>query len=313
MHGRRHRIHHAQALSAALLAGLAFASPASAGARKLGADGVLHTVEVQTTGGRSASIALRYTRQAPGGVPVATLVPGTEDAVADREPAIEIDPVSGQLVLVWSRYDGTNYNVFLSRLSGTSWSTPMAVLKAAGDDVEPQIRISDHYVHVSWRQVLDGQNAFYRQSLLSTTLAPAYGPERVRTSDLWPVPAEGGAAAAAGPDPSPSEEIFAGFDFSSSGPEPGRCHIWGVRDEPVPIGYRECLYLPANVRAASSLEVGWLGGQFTVSYVVGNKLHYATRANGAWSPTRFLELSGSLTVNDARWIIRELNARTGTD
>jgi len=312
MHGRRHRIHHAQALSAALVAGIVLVAPAYAGSRQLGADGTLHTVDVQTTGGRNASVALRYTRQPAGGTPVITIVPGTEDAVTDREPAIEIDPVSGQLVLVWSRYDGNNYNVFLSRFNGTSWSAPSAVLKAAGDDVEPQIRISAHYVHVSWKQVLNSQNSFYRQSFLSTTLAPAYGPEQVRTSDLWPVPTEGSAASATAPDPSPSDEIFSAVDIPS-GPDPGRCHIWGVRDEPVPIGYRECLYLPAYARAVSSLEAGWLGGRFTVSYVVGNRFHYATRANGAWSPTRFLELTAGLSVNDARWIVRELNARTGTD
>jgi hypothetical protein len=230
--------------------------------------------------------------------------------VVDREPAIEVDPVSGQLVLVWSRYDGNNYNVFMSRFNGTSWSAPSAVLKAAGDDVEPQVRIGDHYVHVSWRQVLNSESSFYRQSYLSTTLAPAYGPELVRTTDLWPVPTEG-SLAASGNDPSPSDEIFAGVTFT--GPEPGRCHIWGVRDEPVPIGYRECVNLPPTARAANYVEAGWLGGTFTLSYVVGNRFHYATRVGGVWSPTRSLELNSGMTVNDARWTVRDMNARSGSD
>ena len=311
MHGRRHRIHHAQALSAALVAAALLGSAASADTRKLSADGTIHAVDVVYTGGKNPGSSLKHTRQPVGGSPVTTIVPGTSDVALDREPAIEIDPSSGKLLLVWSRYDVNNFNVFISRFDGSSWSVPTAVLKAAADDVEPQIRIGARYVHVSWRQVVNGQSSFHRQSFYSATLAPAYGPEEVRTSDLWAVPPEG-AATTGLPDPDPSEEIFAGVSFSL-GPEPGRCHIWGVRDEPVPIGYRESLLLPAAARTATAVEAGWLGGRFTVSYVVGTRFHYATRVNGVWSPTRTLELSGGLTVTDARWIVRDLNARNGTD
>ena len=303
MYGRRHRLHHAQALILTLLVGTAaWATPAPA-TRKLAADGTIHLIEVKNPGP-----SLRHTRTAVGGSPVTVTIPGTADAVIDREPALEIDPASGQLVLVWSRYDVNNFNVYISRFNGTTWSTPVAVLKAAGDDVEPQVRISAHYVHVSWRQILDGQSTFYRESLLSTTLEPAYGPEPIRTTDLWPIPTEGSLTSSV-PDPSPSDEIFSDVTFSPNSPDPGRCHIWGVRDEPVPIGYRECLYLPAQARSATYVQAGFLGGQFTVSYVVGTKFHYATRVNGAWSPTRSLDLVNGLTVNDARWIVYDRNSR----
>ena len=304
MYGRRHRLHHAQALSLALLVGTAaWATPAPA-TRKLAADGTIHLIEVKNPGP-----SLRHTRTPVGGSPVAVTIPGTTDAAIDREPALEIDPVSGQVVLVWSRYDANNYNVFMSRFNGTTWSAPVAVLKAAGDDVEPQVRISAHYVHVSWRQLLDGETTFFRQSFLSTTLEPADGPEPVRTNDLWPVPTEGSATSST-VDPSTSDEIFSDVTFPPNGPEPGRVHIWGVRDEPVPIGYRECINLPPQVRSATFVEAGFLGGQFTVSYVVGSKFYYASRVNGAWSPTRSLELSGGLTVNDAKWIVLDRNARS---
>ena len=206
-----------------------------------------------------------------------------------------------------------NYNVFISRFNGTSWSAPTSVLKAAGDDVEPQVRIGKHYVHVSWRHVLNSESSFYRQSYLSTTIAPAYGPELVRTTDLWPVPTEGSGSSRERVRPLALRRDLRRCDLQPSGPEPGQCHIWGVRDEPVPIGYRECVNLPPNARAASYVEAGWLGGKFTLSYVVGNRFHYASRVDGVWSPTRSLELTSTVSVNDARWIVRDLNSRSGSD
>jgi len=291
-------------ITAALLA-----APAAADTKKLAADGTLHTIEVVTTSGRSATVSLRHTRRPATGAPVAVTIPGTEDAVIDREPAIEIDPVSGQLLLVWSRLDGTDYNVFVSRYDGSSWSAPKPVVRAAGDDVEPQILISDHYVHVGWRQVLAGQSNFYRESLYSPTLDPAYGPERLVTSDLWPVPAEGAITAGVSDPPTSSEKIFSGVLYPANTTDPGRFHLWGVRDEPVPIGYREIVTLPPQARGASSVGCGILGGRFTIWYVAGARFYYATRLSGAWSPTRGIDLTGGVSASDARLIVADTNAR----
>jgi len=300
---------HRRGLAFALVAAALLAAPAAADTRKLTADGAVHTIEVVTSGGKSPVVSLRYTRRPVTGAAVTMTVPGTEDAVVDREPAIEIDPVSGQLVLVWSRLDGPNYNVFLSRYNGASWSTARAVVRADGDDVEPQVLISAHYVHVSWRQVLAGQSNFYRASLLSTSLDLAYGPERLVTSDLWPVPAEGAVTAGVSDPPTTSEKIFAGVLYPSNGTDPGRFHLWGVRDEPVPIGYRELVSLPPSARGAASIGAGVLGGRFTIWYVAGNRFYYATRTSGAWSSTRSFELTGGLSAPEARLIVADANAR----
>lgn len=295
---------------AALAIGAILALPALADTRKLAADGTVHTIDVQTVGsGKNTGTALRHTRHGAGVAAQSVLVPGTEDVVIDREPAIEIDPVSGTLFLVWSRYDAGNFNIYISRYNGTAWSAASAVLKVSGDDVEPQIRITDNYVHVGWRQILSGQSSFYRMSFLSTTLTPAYGPERVRTDDLWPVPADG-ASVSGTPDPSQDEKIFAGIVFSSNSTEPGKSHLWGVRDEPVPIGYRECLLLPSAVRSAAGVEAGWLGGRFTFWFVSGSRFYYATRAEGAWSPTRAIDLAAGVSAADARWIVEDMNRRS---
>jgi hypothetical protein len=297
-------------IALALVAATALAVPAQAETRKLAADGTLHTIDVQTVGGKNSGTALKHTRRGVAGAPVSITIPGTEDAVIDREPALEIDPVSGQLLLVWSRYDGTNYNVFFSRFNGTSWAAAKAVVKTDGDDVEPQVLISNHYVHVGWRQSVPGQlGAFYRASLLSTTLELAYGPERIVTDDLWSVPPEGANTPGVS-DPSPSDRIFAGVIYPSNTAEPGRCHIWGVRDEPVPIGYREIVTLPPTARGAGSVAAAWLGGRFTISYVCGSKFYYATRSNGVWSPTRSVDLTAPVTAADARWSVADMNART---
>jgi hypothetical protein len=298
-------------ITSLLLAAALAAAPAAAETRKLAADGTVHTIEVQTTGGKTPLISLKHTRRSPSGAVVIVTVPGTEDAVVDREPAIEIDPVSGQVLLVWSRFDGTNYNVFLSRYNGTTWSTPKPVVRADGDDVEPQILVSDHYVHVSWRQVLSGQSNFYRASFLSTTLDLAYGPEKLVTSDLWPVPSDGATTAGVSDPPTTTEKIFAGVLYPSNTTDPGRFHLWGVRDEPVPIGYREIILLPASVRGATSIGAGVLGGRFTIWYVAGGRYYYATRVSGTWSATRTIDLTGGTTAADARWIVADLNSRGG--
>jgi hypothetical protein len=286
------------------------AAPAAADTKKLGVDGTVHTIEVQSTSGKTPIVSLRYTRKSAAGALVTMTVPGTEDAATDREPAIEIDPVSGQLLLVWSRWEGTNYNVFLSRYEGTAWSAPVAVVRTAGDDVEPQILISNHYVHVGWRQVLAGQSTFYRASFLSTSLQLAYGPEPLVTNDLWPVPPEGANTAGVSDPPTSTEKIFSGVLYPSNGTDPGRFHLWGVRDEPVPIGYREIITLPPNARGATSIGAGVLGGRFTIWYVAGGRFYYATRLSGVWSATRTIDLTG-MTPADARWTVADTNARGG--
>ena len=294
-----------------LFAAAILAVPAAADTRKLAADGTVHTVEVVTTGGKSPIVSLKHTRRPVAGAVVSVTVPGTEDAAVDREPAIEIDPVSGQLFLVWSRFDGTNYNVFFSRFNGTSWLPPQAVARLDGDDVEPQVLISDHYLHVGWRQVVAGQSAFYRASLLSTTLGLAYGPEKLVTSDLWPVPTDGAVTAGVSDPPTTTEKIFAGAIYPSNTTDPGQFHLWGVRDEPVPIGYREIVNMPPTARGATSLGAGVMGGRFTIWYVVGSKLYYATRASGTWSPTRSIDLTAGVSASDARLIVTDRNARGG--
>lgn len=289
--------------------GLVAVRPACADLQRIAPDGSVHRVEVEVTGtAKATGTALRWTKQRPQGGKDTGYIPGTEDTTIDRDPAVEIEPGTGRPIVVWSRFDGTGFNLFYSRYDGTAWCPARALYRGDGDDYEPQIRFGATSLHVSWRQEISGISTWYRSSYLAATLDPIYGPERI-ADDGWPVGPDGDAGTGL-PAPPRWDKFFCATVFSKVVGEPGRAIVWGVRDEPVPISYRQVFILPCEVKSSSQPEAAWIGGKFTVWFVSGDRLYYTTRGNAGWAPMRVVEMPPGSTSGDAHWLVYLSNLAT---
>jgi len=125
--------------------------PAAAGrALVVSADEMLRVEEVYGEAG-TAPIALRVTFYHGASTPVSHLVPATIDAAFDAYPTLLLDPDSGRPLLIWSRHNGTDYDIVFSRLERTGWTDPITLVATAADDLRPQAQAAfGHGIHLLW-------------------------------------------------------------------------------------------------------------------------------------------------------------------
>ena len=74
----------------------------------------------------------------------------TED---DISPAIELNPVDGKLYIIWSRKDGTDYDLYIASFDDGEWNLPQFLTTWSGHDLEPAF-IFDSFgrIHILWWQ-----------------------------------------------------------------------------------------------------------------------------------------------------------------
>lgn len=287
----------------------ASAGPACADLQRIGADGTVYRVDVETrfVAGRPSGTQLRFTLQRPLGGRDLSVVPGTDDAVVDRDPALEIDPTTGTPYVVWSRGDSGGFNLYVSRYAG-SWSTPRPLVKWDGDDIQPQLRFDDRHMHVSWRQDFYGQSVWWRSSFVRGTYELSFGPERIPMDGSFTGPGDGGDTDPGLPPP--EDRYFTACAFNVSDAGGGNAWIWGVRDEPVPITYRQAFTLPVEVKGVTMQEASFLAGRFTFWLTTADRLYYSTFTDGTgWAPFRIVEIGSQTSASDARLLLSELNKR----
>jgi hypothetical protein len=299
------------AASLALAAALVLlAGPARADSQKVGPEGTVHrlTSENWTSGGgRVSGTALRHYRQYDDGTTASSLVPGTDDASADRDPAIEIDPATGQPVLVWSRNEGGGYQVYVSRFDGSAWAFPKPVFVQPGNGKSPDIRIASALIHVMWRQ----ETSATRVSLDRTTLDRVFGPETLPISDAGLVPPDGlPSPNAAASDPPCGDAYFAAEVPPRTSGEGGRIQVWGVRDAPVPVDYAQGFLLPQDVRNVQQPRARWIHDRFVLSFNTAERFFYTIRSSAGWSDLKTILLDASTSVSDARIQMEEMIRRT---
>ncbi|GEM_PF-2306451 len=110
------------------------------------------------------------------------------DAVApdDGQPDFAVDPLSGDLVVVWSSFLGSSHEIVLSRWNGHFWTEWEQLTSNAQADRDPAVFFSpDGTMHLSWWRTLgDGTPAeiWYLQRLPGTT-GPGELEERVTRLD----------------------------------------------------------------------------------------------------------------------------------
>jgi len=314
MHRRRDRLHHPQALTVALVLGVGTAAfaPARADVQRITSDGYVHRVDVDIyVSPNGTGTGIRYTRQKPLGGRDTSWVTGTDDVAIDRDPSLDVEP-SGKPVVVWARNEGSGFDLYIARLDNGAWTAPSLLVHTGGDDTLPQIRYDDRYLHVAWRQQdASGAVAFYRSAFDPATWAPTYGPERIPTDDLPPIPPSGGTSSPGPASPSTCLTYFSGVVPGVLPGDPGRTVVWGVRDEPLPISYHQVFTLPPDATNVTQAEAAFIGGRFTLWFVSGSKAYYTVLTSTGWSSLRVDEINAQTTPADVRAQIHELNRRTG--
>ncbi len=313
MRGGRDADHHAQALSlrraavAWALAALAGVSPAGASEQqKLAATGTVHRVQsAVTSNGPGSGSAILHRAQLPDGTVTSEIIPGTEDARPDAEPVLEIDPVTQRPIVVWARDTDGDFDIFVTRLEASGWGPLRSVGALAGQDRSPRVKVTPQWVHIVWRNELPLGPQPYRLTLERATLKVAYGPEPLPLDDADPISPAGETATSP-----PNAGLFFAVPLTSviTGASP-RVFLWGIQEEPTPVGYLETFEVPPGVTDLGRADAGWFGGRFAVWFVTRDKLFYTYQEGGAWTGMRQMQLDTSTPESEAVGQLREMLLR----
>lgn len=285
-------------LAAALVAGTALATPP----QQIDSQGNLHRVE-EVWAGKPAVPILRHTMVRPDGTTSVVVIPGTDDAAVDTDPAVAVDPVRGTVLLAWSRDTGDGFAVYVSRFSASAWSGPhLALDNSSGDELDPQIQITPSLVHVVAHHGAD----YTRIVLDPERLEAVFGPEPLSTV----MPAITPGVDAPTSTPIASLAYFSSAVIRPSTSEPGQIVIWGVRDEPVPIDYREAMRVPIDLLNGSTAIVTPIEGSLTATVVSPNYAWYTVFLGGDWRAFGSLRLDGNTTLSDVRGFLADMIRRS---
>lgn len=285
------------------------ASAVRADVQKLAIDGCVHRITVESSASRSPlATQLRHTIHRPDGSLLSSaLIAGTDDPAADREPALEIDPNSGELVLVWSRNDGSGFDVVASRWVERTWQPWRPVLTHAVDDeVRPQLAIGSNLIHVVARR--EGTSpAYVRASLDRRSFSVVFGPEVLPLDSPSVIDPEGEDQQVS-PEP-PEADRYLASELVRTASGESRVIIWGARDEPTPIDYCQAFKLQSPTRELQRVRAAWIEDRFVLSYVAGDRFQYAVRGPLGWSDLRSILLNDQTSATDARLQMEEMIRR----
>jgi hypothetical protein len=120
----------------------------------------------------TAAIALRIVFYHGSASPVTHLVPATVDTGFDAFPTLLLDPDTGRPLLIWSRHNGTDYDIVFSRLDRTGWTDPVTLVDSASDDVRPHAYPAfGNAIHLLWTN--PGRGAGFGYGLFRTDTGEA--------------------------------------------------------------------------------------------------------------------------------------------
>ncbi len=297
-------------LGAAALVATVVSGPARAGDLQLiAADGTVHRILVSswTAPGGAAGTTVRHQIQGATGAKQTITVPGTEDAAIERSPALGIDRVDGSLVLVWVREEAGSTHLRIARWVKGAWTASTALDGPRAGSSSPSLWVGEDWIHVAWSESTGQGPTFWRAVYAKDAFGRAFGPESM-TTDVPLVPA----AAAEAPGASMPEGIDAYFTYTSPGPstnDPGRMYVWGIRDEPVPIGYAEGTEIATLGSDTRDSGARTFGSSLTLWYHTGDRFFYRSRTAGVWGAIRMVVLDAQTTPEAARLQVDEMLRR----
>jgi hypothetical protein len=93
--------------------------------------------------------ALYYSISGASGTLVGAVHP-TEDAARDTQPTLAVDPSTGSVALLWSRFDGVSFKIAYARLDGTVWTDFHILTFARTGEFEPRVGSSSTGSYLFW-------------------------------------------------------------------------------------------------------------------------------------------------------------------
>jgi hypothetical protein len=297
-------------LGAAALVASTLSGAARAGDLQLiAADGTVHRILVSswTAPVGVAGTTIRHQIQGASGAKQTITVPGTEDVAVERSPALGIDRVDGSLVLVWVREEAGSTHLRIARWARGAWTASTVLDGPRPGSGAPSLWVGAGWIHVAWSEGAGQAPTFWRAVYAKDSFAKAFGPEWMTTD----VPLVPGAATEA-PGATMPEGLDAYFTYTSPGPattDPGRMYVWGIRDEPVPIGYAEGTEIATSGTDTRDSGVRAFGSSLTLWYHTGDRFFYRTRTSGIWGTARMVVLDAQTTPEAARLQVDEMLRR----
>ncbi|HEU4401648.1 MAG TPA: hypothetical protein VFT43_06035, partial [Candidatus Polarisedimenticolia bacterium] len=100
---------------------------------------------VTTSDGRTYAV---WERRAPSAIAfsftdatesAAGIIPVTDDVARDTSPALALDPRTGSVVAVWSRFDGSYFKIAYARLESGIWVDFHYLTFGRGNDALPRL------------------------------------------------------------------------------------------------------------------------------------------------------------------------------
>ncbi len=283
----------------------AFFAPALADTVKLASDGTLHRIEVMHLEGSTNSnprTYLLHTLQKPDGTIQKYIIPQTDDIAADIEPQLDLNPSSMLPCIIWSRFDGLDYEIALSSFNGVRWSSPNFVTVNNNNDRGPQIAIgTSSVIHLMWKEDSPGIPLYYHLSF-SLMSRPTSIPQMLTPPDDNLVLPDGSTSPASN-EPI-DESIF--FVFYVPSPQPKRLVVWGGHDDPSPINYQQGFKIPDTLENITSLKAEKVNGMLTVMFRSSDMLYYTYKTASGWTPYRMIKIDASMSEEKAVQLIKDL-------
>jgi hypothetical protein len=295
-----------------LLASL-LAPPAFAVDTAVDAEGTVHRIEVvaSPSSGTMTGTALRYTYDPVDGDPLVEYVPGTQDAEPEKHPDLALDPVTGAVLVTWSRLDETGSSVLLRRREAGTWSDAVPIDgPVAGELQRPRLSARRNLIHVVWSRDLADAPERLRLSLDRRDLRVTFGPEWLPTATDSIVPPSGGEGT--------DDGATRGLSYFASTIPPdattpgggGNLVVWGIRDEPIPITFREVFEMPTEVRSTRLAEAAWVHDRLAVWVRSGQLVYYVLREDDdRWTEFRSIPLAEGEGTGDAVRLIEAMLRR----
>lgn len=312
MFRRRDEHYHAEAMIFRIAATALMVLVASAGMHLLAgnqavtSDGVVHTVEAEvwTSGKTAAGTVLLHTVQNPDGSTSTAYIPGTDDHALDKQLDLDIDPVNDAPVLVWSRFEGDGFDLMASRFQAGSWSVPLRVHSDPTEILGAQLTVRQNLAHIFWERNDFGETPVRtRLSLERNSLNPVFGPETLPIESASLVPPQGDRSPGSTADATEDLSYFTSRIPPLDNGQPGVLAVYGIRDEPVPVGYFVARLYPSEVLEANDADTEWIAHEFVQWFTTVDRYYYSIETDGAWSDFRLIELDDGMTALEARMLL----------
>lgn len=181
----RNRIRTSRRLIPLLVAGLLASAPLLGTTQTALTPGDLHLLKVQEVRSvrHHAPTSLEWSLVGKGGREIGGVIPGTDGPEFDAYPSLFNDADTGAPILVWSRHNGVDYDVALTRFDGESWTTPITLVGTDRDEIQPRaFSTSNGAFHLVWNWPADDGSFLYGQFRVDSGI-PLLESERVLSAE----------------------------------------------------------------------------------------------------------------------------------